>query len=192
MSTDRWMDKDVVCIYITQPWKEGIWVCSREVDEPRTCYIEWSKSEREKQILYINTYIWFSLRVLIFKRCKLMPSHIAYRMDDEVSGIYLRIRNETELAMIKCLLKVGSWFDSLLFLLLGFPCDSAGKESACNAGDLGLIPGLEKSPGDGKGYPLKYSGLENSMDCIVRGVAKSQTQLSSFHLLLLLLSLLLT
>ena len=59
--------------------------------------------------------------------------------------------------------------------LSGFPCGSAGKESACNAGDLGSIPGLVRSPGEGKGYPLQYSGLENSMDCIVHGVAKSQT-----------------
>ena len=55
------------------------------------------------------------------------------------------------------------------------------KESACNAGDLGLIPGLGRSPGEGKGYPLQYSGLENSMDCIVHGVAKGQTRLSDFH-----------
>ena len=48
--------------------------------------------------------------------------------------------------------------------LKGFPCGLAGKESACNAGDLGSIPGLERSPGEGKGYPLQYSGLENSMD----------------------------
>ena len=64
---------------------------------------------------------------------------------------------------------------------LGFPCGSAGKESACNAGDLGLIPGLERSPGEGNGYPLQYSGLENSMHCIVNGVAKSGTRLSNFH-----------
>jgi len=63
----------------------------------------------------------------------------------------------------------------------GFPCGSAGKESTCNGRDLGLIPGLGRSPGEGKGYPLQYSGLENSMDCIVHGVAKSQTQLSDFH-----------
>ena len=61
----------------------------------------------------------------------------------------------------------------------GFPCGSAGKESACNAGDLGSIPGLGRSSGERKGYPLQYSGLENSMDCIVPGVAKSQTQLST-------------
>jgi len=58
---------------------------------------------------------------------------------------------------------------------LGFPCVSAGKESACNAGDLGLISGLRRSPGEGKGYPLQYSGLENSMDCIVHGATKSWT-----------------
>ena len=66
-------------------------------------------------------------------------------------------------------------------LYQGFPCDSAGKESACNAGVLGLIPGLGRSPGEGKGYPLQYSGLENSMDCIVHGIAKSRTWLSDFH-----------
>ena len=49
-------------------------------------------------------------------------------------------------------------------VFLGFSCGSAGKESACNAGDLGLIPELGRSPGDGKGYSLQYSGLENSMD----------------------------
>ena len=65
---------------------------------------------------------------------------------------------------------------------LGFPEASAGKESACNAEDLGSIPRLGKSPGEGKGYPLQYSGLENSMDCIVHGVTKNQTQLRDFHL----------
>ena len=64
--------------------------------------------------------------------------------------------------------------------ILGFPCDSAGKEFACNEGDLGSI-GLRRSPGEGKGYPLQYSGLKNSMGCIVHGVAKSQTGLSDFH-----------
>ena len=63
----------------------------------------------------------------------------------------------------------------------GFPCGSAGKESACNEGDLGSIPGLGRSPGKGKGYPFKYAGLENSMDCIVHRVANSRTGLSDFH-----------
>ena len=64
---------------------------------------------------------------------------------------------------------------------MGFHCGSTGKESACNAGDLGSIPGSGRSPGEGNGNPLQYSGLENSMDCIVHGVAKSWTQLSDFH-----------
>ena len=56
-----------------------------------------------------------------------------------------------------------------------FPCGSAGKESICNAGDLGSIPGLGRSPGEGKAFALQYSSLENSIDCIVHGVAKSWT-----------------
>ena len=60
-------------------------------------------------------------------------------------------------------------------VFLGFPHGSAGKESTRNVGDLGLILGLGRSPGEGNGYPLQYSGLENSMDCIVHGVAKSRT-----------------
>ena len=64
---------------------------------------------------------------------------------------------------------------------MGFPGDSDGEESACNLGDLGSIPGLGRSPGEGNRYPLQYSGLENSMDCLVHGVAKSQTRPSHFH-----------
>ena len=69
------------------------------------------------------------------------------------------------------------------FYILGFPCGSAGKESACNVGDLGLIPELERSPGEGKSYPLQYSGLGNFMDCIVHREAKSRAGLSDcrFH-----------
>ena len=71
--------------------------------------------------------------------------------------------------------------------MLGFPCSSAGKEPACNVGDLVLIPGLGRSPGEGKGYPLQYSGLQNSMDCIVHSVTESDTteQLSLVVMLLL-------
>ena len=73
----------------------------------------------------------------------------------------------------------GIGYPTLVFL--GFPCGSAGKESACNVRDLGSIPELGRSPGEGKGYPLQYSGPENSMDCIVHGIAKSWTQLNDFH-----------
>ena len=70
---------------------------------------------------------------------------------------------------------------SIKCLNWGFLCGSAGKESACNVGDLCSIPGLGRSPGEDKGSPLEYSGLENSMDYIVNGVSKSQTRLSDFH-----------
>ena len=66
-------------------------------------------------------------------------------------------------------------------LLLGFPDSSVGKESTWSPGDLCLIPGPGRSPGEGKGYPLQYFGLENSMNCIVHGVTKSQTLLSDLH-----------
>jgi len=64
-------------------------------------------------------------------------------------------------------------------VFLGFLCGSAGKESACNVGDLGLIPGLERPPGEGKGYPLQYSGLENSMDCTATFTSISVINLSA-------------
>ena len=63
----------------------------------------------------------------------------------------------------------------------GFPDGSASEQSACNVGDLGLIPGLGISPGEGNSYLLQYSGLENSMDHTDHGFTKSQTQLSNFH-----------
>ena len=63
----------------------------------------------------------------------------------------------------------------------GFPCGSAGKESACNAGYLGSIPGLGRSPGEGKGFLLQYADPENSMDYIVHGITKSWRRLSNFH-----------
>ena len=63
----------------------------------------------------------------------------------------------------------------------GLSCDSAGKESACDVEDLGSIHALGRSPGEGNSYLPQYSDLENSMDCIVHGIAKSQTQISNFH-----------
>ena len=66
-------------------------------------------------------------------------------------------------------------------VFLGCPGGSISKEFSCNAGDLGLIPRLGRSPGERNGNPLQYSGLENCMDCIVHGVAKSWTRLNDFH-----------
>ena len=73
------------------------------------------------------------------------------------------------------------WRNLCIYLVpKGFPCGTAGKESTCNAGDLGSIPGLGRSPGEGKGYPLQYSDLENPMErqawwATVHGVAESLT-----------------
>ena len=89
------------------------------------------------------------------------------------------------------LLKLRLLGPTLVFSLVpssrAFPDSSVSKESACNAGDPGSIPGPGRSAGEGIGYPFLYSGLENFMDCIVHGVAKSQTRLSTFHLELLFL-----
>ena len=65
---------------------------------------------------------------------------------------------------------------------MGFPGGLAHKESSCNVGDLDSIPGFGGSPRGGNGYPLQYSGLENSMDCVVHWVTQSQTQLSDLDL----------
>ena len=72
-------------------------------------------------------------------------------------------------------------FNDPLTSYQGFPGSSAGKESACSVGDLSLIPRLGRSPREGNSYPCQYSGLENSMDCIVQEAAKSLTWLSDFH-----------
>ena len=79
--------------------------------------------------------------------------------------------------MITCVTQL----DLCLLFPGGFPHSSVGKESACSVGDPSLIPGSGRSPGEGNGYPLQYSGLENSMDSTVHGVTKSRTRLSDFQ-----------
>ena len=79
-------------------------------------------------------------------------------------------------------------------MYMGFPGGSDGKESTCNVGDLGLIPGLGRSPGEGNSYPHQYSGLENFMNrgawqAAVHWVVKSWTQLSNVHTCILLYNL---
>ena len=83
----------------------------------------------------------------------------------------------------------NSWVRKILWrrdrlpipVFLGLPCGSAGKESACIVGDLSSIPGLGRAPGEKKGYPVQYSGLENSMDCIVAESGVAESQLKDFH-----------
>ena len=74
--------------------------------------------------------------------------------------------------------KLGAWDEHTYTLLHS---GSADKESTCNVGDLGSIPGLGGSPGEGKGYPLQYSDLENSMDCIDLEGRKELDTMSDFH-----------
>ena len=112
----------------------------------------------------------------------------AYSMDMNLSKLWERVEDrgawhEAVHRMAKSRTQLSNWTTkwNTLSILLDFPCGSAGKESICNAGDLGPIPGLGRSPGEGKGYPLQYSGLDNSVDCIVHGIAKSWTWLSNFH-----------
>ena len=93
-------------------------------------------------------------------------------------------RDRTHISCVSCIGKrilylLSNWGHT--YYMLGFPHSLAGKESTCNVGDLGPIPGLQRSPEEGNRYPLQYPGLVNFMDCIVHGVAKSQTRLSDFH-----------
>ena len=87
--------------------------------------------------------------------------------------------------MLEMWIQSLGWEDPLEWqptpVFLGFPCSSADKESACSVGDLGSVPGLVTFLGEGKGHPYRYFGLENSMDCIVYGFAKSWTWLSDLH-----------
>ena len=100
-----------------------------------------------------------------------------------VTEVYLEGFRSPKHALLLDLLGgfMGFCFGVLLNSINEFPDSSVGKESACNAGNPGSIPGSGRSTGEGIGYPLQYSGLENSMDCLVHGVAKSWTRLSDFH-----------
>ena len=108
--------------------------------------------------------------------------------------LFLQVPLKTQLSIVKCGVCVCVCVCVCVFVhmcvysinmgdcfMVGFSCGSAVKESACNIGDLGSIPGLGRSSGEGKGYPLQYSVLENSVQNTVHGFAKSQTRLSDFH-----------
>ena len=98
-----------------------------------------------------------------------------------VTSAYLKLLIFLPAILIPACASSSPAFLMMYFAYRGFPCGSASKESACSAGDLGVIPGLGRSPGEGKGYPFQYSGLENSMNCKVLVVTKSRTQLSNLH-----------
>ena len=94
---------------------------------------------------------------------------------------WLKKKKKLRLLLIEPKPKISALIQLLRRIKKTFPGGSAGKESTCSAGYLGSIPGLGRSPGEESGYPLQYSGLENSMGWIVHGVTKSWTQLSDFH-----------
>ena len=113
-------------------------------------------------------------------------------LDDITDSMDMSLSKLWEMSIIRLQCR-RAWFDSCLGkmhwrrdrpptpVFLGFPCGLADKESACNVGDLGSIPGLGRCPGEAKGYPLQDSGLEIFMDCIVRGVTNNWTWLSHLH-----------
>ena len=131
----------------------------------------------DSKAMYLSSaWNWISIKfpqkVFVFKNNKLSFTYLLFNFFRTIQVL------DTIFISQNCLL---STVFMTQFNTQGFPCGSAGKESACNVGDLGSIPGLGRSPGEGKCCPLQYSGLENSKDCIVHRVAKSQTQLSDFH-----------
>ena len=102
-------------------------------------------------------------------KCEILENKIYYFILEIIPMLYL-------------LKAVAHSITKLSYKFLGFPGSSVGKEFTCNAGDPGSILGLGRSPGEGKGYPLQYSGLENFMNCVVHDVPKDWTQLNDFHL----------
>ena len=130
-------------------------------------HLEQTSSPQYFKRLHIRVSLWFLSDLIML-----------------LGGAVLRniVLGESHLSDFRVLtthIALMKWLNQPVFL--GFPCGSAGKESAYNEGDLGLTPGLGRSPGEGKGYSLQYSGLENSMNCMVPGVTKSHIQLSHFH-----------
>ena len=121
--------------------------------------------------LAVTVYIDFSLflMTLTLLRC---TGQVSYRMSLNWgwSGVFLMGGLELRILEGEKLVEIICHFQG-----------SDSKESSCNAGDLGLIPGLGRIPGEVKGDPLQYSGLENPMDCIIHLVTKSWTRLSDFH-----------
>ena len=109
-----------------------------------------------------RTYFWFSPNTLWYIGVSLVAQLVKN----------LPAMQETPVQFGKILWRRDSLPNPVF---LGFACGSGGKESTHNAGDLGSIPGLERSPGEGKGYALQYFGLENSTDYIVHGVTRSWT-----------------
>ena len=116
--------------------------------------------------------ICWIIYMLIFKRRSSFASEVEVSNSSNTYELKWNLENQMRSGMFTMV-----WLQTIL----GFPCGSTGKESTCNMGDLGSTPGLARSLREGKGYLLRYSDLENSMDWIVHGVTKSQIWLSDFQ-----------
>ena len=146
----------IVCIFLNKPQKT---LCSGETEIP------WKEFTLGGKIPFI--WIFFQ-----FPKVSLSsPLPILYFYSHFWKSWQERIQD----------LRNASQIDSIIIRFWGFPDSSVGKESVCNAGDLGLIPGLGRSLGEGEGYLFQYSCMENSMDCM--GSQESRTWLSNFHFL---------
>ena len=133
------------------------WICVARVFEEITTSQKWYSKVAVRFCLwrFVNIALCFQFLTFSFMFLKRLWAQTAV-------GVNGLIQGEASRWARFAFTQLG-----ILFVHLGFPCDSAGRESACNVGDLALIPGL-RYPGEGKGYPLQFSGLENSMDCIVQ------------------------
>ena len=149
----------------------------------------------DKEFWLDKNFFFFSFSYSVFYR--FWPPQFLIKINNNLSYCSLDVICHLSLTTFKIFLWIfGFWNFALcpsvaffIFILLGIcwasyiyiPDSSVGKESACNAGDPRSIPGLGRSTGEGIGYPLQYSCLENSMDCIVHGVTKSGPRVSNFH-----------
>ena len=139
-----------------------------------------------------NKTMWFEMRFnILICRWENWPEESSCLSKVTVQG---RVRTQTQVLFPTT--HAPRYTVLCIYVWPSFPDSSVGKKSACNAGNPSSIPGLGRHSGEGigyplqhswaggsagKGYPLQHSSLENSMDCIVHGVAKSRTQLSDFH-----------
>ena len=147
-----------------------------------------SVSPHGKVKLYLFYYYFWNWKKPVYPFLLASGNHQSVICIYEPDFIYIYIYTHTH-THTHMYMYLHSWVRKICWrrdrlptsVFLGFPGGLAGKESTCNAGDLGSIPGLGRSPGEGNGYPFQYSGLENSMDTVVHGVAKSQTWLSDLH-----------
>ena len=170
-------------LYLVSLPHTKLWICFQRVFSSSGWLFWYIVGHPTSWILFVICMTYTMALPLLFDlrqfSSRLKDNPLQYRvcfiiLQSQVSScelsFYLLVRDPTSFLSLASVFRAGlSWWLSWL------------KKCAWNTGDLGSIPGLGRSPGEGKGYPLQYSGLENSMDCIIHGVAKSRTRLNDFH-----------